>query len=1076
MKKKFSKILGVGLTLALLTSLLLTAAPVSALTQPTVIFPTAADAVISNSSADYSISFVLGTQLAGGSSFRLPDLGDVFTITDHATIADSGTITVTSGSVLATPAGTATVGGAAVPLAITLASGAVAWTTPGNGAGDIVVADTAGLDTTTGTWKQTTGAATIGTTEAAENSTVTATAFSLPDYDEVSTTGDLFTITDHATVADSGTITVTAGSVTATPAGAATVAGGAVAVIITPASGAVAWTAPGAGTGTIVVEANVDGTTGTWTNIAGPVTFPVTEVTEAIVLAAGGDSITITLPVGTVIAAPTGVIAASPGWIGGTWLGATIAAPTIFTFSATARTITHTLSSGDAIGQNATVLIKITNGITNPTTPGAYTLTVNTSKETTAVTSAAYTITGPSILPLPGVVERYNSAGILMSLSYSLQPTIALASAGDVIRVGAGAYDEDLTINKSITLIGDAATTIIKDTNGDTTGGTVTISFQQTSLLAGVVFDGFTVMGDLGGAPALSITGIGVTVQNSVFTKAGTATTAVAQTMVTVNPAVAATTYGNTITNCIFDTTLGATTDTGISVQATNGENTTVSGSTFSVDGLDTAIAIADGTALYPVKVTDCTIGGVSGNGVVVTTAGTVASITDSTLSNLSRALSVTLGNVTVSGSTIDTCGLAQTTTVAAQAAIIVNSTASLNMTSNTISNSPNEIIEVTANSNLVNMIFNNLTGNALGVDNNDIAANTLNATHNWWGVATGPAAGMNVPASTITGMINATAYLGGEVTAGTFTNTVGAASLLTKTTVGVDVIPSAVLTAGDIIGVANYSANPQDATPLPALAGGFYDVYVVDAGAAFASVLIKFYNPNITANTDIYVWGTIAGGWIPVTAAAQGANLYEGFAYATITAATTPSIAALTGTPFALVEAPLAALTAPALQAPLVDDDTVSLTPTFAWEPAPGAAGYYFQLADNAYFVTPLVKLDGDLVRLNVTAYAYVPELDYSTAYYWRVKAVSGTIAAGDLAESAWASRVFTTIAEPVEPTPPIVVEEAPPVVIETPDVIVTLPAETPITPAWIYVIIGVGAVLVIALLVLIVRTRRVA
>ena len=53
----------------------------------------------------------------------------------------------------------------------------------------------------------------------------------------------------------------------------------------------------------------------------------------------------------------------------------------------------------------------------------------------------------------------------------------------------------------------------------------------------------------------------------------------------------------------------------------------------------------------------------------------------------------------------------------------------------------------------------------------------------------------------------------------------------------------------------------------------------------------------------------------------------------------------------------------------------------------------------------------------------------------------------------------------------------EAPDIIIEpNVEVIVPLPAETPITPAWIYAIIGVGAVLVIALIVLIVRTRRVA
>ncbi|GAH77466.1 unnamed protein product, partial [marine sediment metagenome] len=121
--------------------------------------------------------------------------------------------------------------------------------------------------------------------------------------------------------------------------------------------------------------------------------------------------------------------------------------------------------------------------------------------------------------------------------------------------------------------------------------------------------------------------------------------------------------------------------------------------------------------------------------------------------------------------------------------------------------------------------------------------------------------------------------------------------------------------------------------------------------------------------------------------------------------------------------------------------------------------------------------KLDGDFGRLVVTSYAYVTELPYSTAYYWKVKAVSGLEAEGDLEEGAWASGVFITKAEPEEEAPPIEVIEQPPVVIE-PIVEVITPAATTtlITPAWIYVIIGVGAVLVIALLVLIVRTRRVA
>ena len=64
MKRKFTKILGVGLTLALLTSLLLTAAPVAALGTPTVIFPATTDDDISRVDADYTINFTLGKDLA----------------------------------------------------------------------------------------------------------------------------------------------------------------------------------------------------------------------------------------------------------------------------------------------------------------------------------------------------------------------------------------------------------------------------------------------------------------------------------------------------------------------------------------------------------------------------------------------------------------------------------------------------------------------------------------------------------------------------------------------------------------------------------------------------------------------------------------------------------------------------------------------------------------------------------------------------------------------------------------------------------------------------------------------------
>lgn len=95
-----------------------------------------------------------------GGTFSLPDSGDAVTITD-AVGGDSGTITVTAGSITATPTGNATVAGGTVPVAIDSTSGAVAWTT--SAATDtVVVAATA--PGTLGSWTSTTGTATAAIT------------------------------------------------------------------------------------------------------------------------------------------------------------------------------------------------------------------------------------------------------------------------------------------------------------------------------------------------------------------------------------------------------------------------------------------------------------------------------------------------------------------------------------------------------------------------------------------------------------------------------------------------------------------------------------------------------------------------------------------------------------------------------------------------------------------------------------------------------------------------------------------------------------------------------------------------
>ena len=119
--------------------------------------------------------------------------------------------------------------------------------------------------------------------------------------------------------------------------------------------------------------------------------------------------------------------------------------------------------------------------------------------------------------------------------------------------------------------------------------------------------------------------------------------------------------------------------------------------------------------------------------------------------------------------------------------------------------------------------------------------------------------------------------------------------------------------------------------------------------------------------------------------------------------------------------------------------------------------SSYSFILSPNANLTGALVSQD-----MSTTAFNYVGPLDYSKAYYWQV------IAWEDGTRLTTSSiGVFNTMAEPVEPTPPVVVEQQPAPVIN-------IPAAEEITPTWIYAIIGIGAALAVVVIVLIVRTRR--
>jgi len=110
-----------------------------------------------------------------------------------------------------------------------------------------------------------------------------------------------------------------------------------------------------------------------------------------------------------------------------------------------------------------------------------------------------------------------------------------------------------------------------------------------------------------------------------------------------------------------------------------------------------------------------------------------------------------------------------------------------------------------------------------------------------------------------------------------------------------------------------------------------------------------------------------------------------------------------------------------------------------FTWDAVADATGYEFSLvkAETGAEVVSATSVSG-------TTYTYTGTLSYNTSYYWTVKALKDSVVFGQ------ATATFTTGAEGAVP-----------------------PAPT--TASWLWVIIGIGAVVWLVILVLIFRTRRV-
>jgi hypothetical protein len=152
----------------------------------------------------------------------------------------------------------------------------------------------------------------------------------------------------------------------------------------------------------------------------------------------------------------------------------------------------------------------------------------------------------------------------------------------------------------------------------------------------------------------------------------------------------------------------------------------------------------------------------------------------------------------------------------------------------------------------------------------------------------------------------------------------------------------------------------------------------------------------------------------------------------------------------------PWSPLATPAGVSPSPGAANVSIRPAFNWESADGATGYEFVLAKDSEFTDVMVALTG-ADALPTTAWGCDRDLDYSTTYFWRVRAISAD------SYSEWGTNVFTTQADPSALLPPQ--SPSPPTVLELPPTIST---------SWILVAIGIVVILAVALLVFIVRMKK--
>jgi len=746
-----------------------------------------------------------------------------------------------------------------------------------------------------------------------------------------------------------------------------------------------------------------------------------------------GETVSVKFPSGTTL--PTSFVGETDVFLDGL-INTGVTAGVAVAVNTTTRVVTITVATAAiASADKVTVTFDITgtNKVNTPASVGDYILSVNTSLETEYIESASYSI------GIPGMVTRYNKDGNYVGSYNTIQAAINAAGDKDHIKLGPGTYTEVLTTATApagidelvIESTGVASETIIKAT-------TVTIERAYTTL------DDLTIKGEI------TVSATDCTIKNSILSKKATS----GETLLTSSGA------NFKVTDCTFDTTYKAVQDWGIKIAG--GNDTAISGCTFTTDEGTTTLqdrGIEVTAAVTGLTVKDSTFNGTKGIGykdALGAATITTATVKDSTFDGFENAFSYSnttaTSTLTIRGNTITN------QTLSTVGAIDIDTAINTIIVGNTIRGSTGYSIHIAANQDKVTVIGNNFVDNAKGFKN--VVATKMSAINNWWGSDSGPAGEGTGTGDKVSTYVTYKPYLTAAISAG---QSAAATSLDAKTVAGVKV--SDLATAATLIWASKYTANPKAVAPTyTALGDGWFDVYISGGTAPAGGITIKLYADDVTKDTDAYVWSGLENKWVKCSD--QDASSSGGYVWVTVkTSATTPIYGDLSELPFVLVAAPAAAPPTFAVTSPKAGATDMPLTNIpFTWASVAEATSYELVLSANADLSDPIAE-----VTAAGTAYTYAETLTDGTPYYWQVTALKDTTVKGRSDVATFIAKVpVAAVAPEVTVTAPEITVEAPQVTVEAP------PTEAPPTPGYIWAIIGIGAILVIAMIVLIVRTRR--